>query len=742
MRLSAFACLVGALLLAGAPPSLAQALWTDVPAGSLEATPDVVATPSRTVRLNLGQMRHRLAAPLGRTGPSLTVPLPDGGAVEVAVTEASILAPSLQMAYPEIRTFLADGAGSVHGRLSLTPDGFRAMLFTARGTVFVDPRSRGDAEHYVVYYGRDQVVEPAQRGRTADTVLGDAPPSGRQPRSAERAHGETLRTYRLAVAVTGEYTAFHGGTVAAGLAAVATTVNRMTAIYERDIAVSFELVADNDLLIYTDASTDPYTNSTAALDQNQPNLDAVIGSANYDVGHVFTTSGGGVAYGAVVCKANLKARGMTGLSSPVGDAFDVDYFSHELGHQFSASHTFNGDSGGCTGGNRFGPTAYEPGSGSTIIAYAGLCGNDDLQSNSDAYFHGASLDQMVEHVTTGSGGTCGTATPTGNGAPRVTVPGPFTIPAGTPFSLTGRAADDARDGVTFAWEEFDLGPQADIDAGTVPLFRSFLPTAEPTRFFPQLDRLVAGLPPVVGETLPPDDEVLTFRLTARDNHPGGGAIGDATTTVAVVDTGAPFAVTFATRPGLAFGSSATVTWDVAGTDRGAIQTPSVDILFSDNGGASFDHVLARATPNDGSQRVRFPVTTAQGRLLIRGSGNVFFNVNPEPFATASARLAGPADLGAATASGVAGAPELALAVPSPNPTGDRARVAFSLAEAGPARLSVVDALGREVAVLAEGGFGAGAHEATFDTARLPAGVYAIRLDAGGQVLVQNATVAR
>ena len=640
MRFVLLVALSVTTLLTAGTASAQTALWSDVSTASLGAS-DLPTLPTafRTVALDQGAMASRLAGAPDRDltrGTTLSIPLPEGGLVDVRVAEASIMAPALQARYPEIRTYLADGPGAVHGRLSQTPLGFRAMLFTPNGTVYVDPYLQGDTRHYVVYYSRDLVVDPALRGRTTDEVLGEHAAPSRRDGEQGRAHGETLRTYRLAVAATGEYTAFHGGTVAGGLAAVVTSFNRVTGIYERDLSVSFQLVANNDQLIYTNASTDPYSNTSSDLTANQTNINLVIGSANYDVGHLVGTGGGGVASLGVICTTS-KARGLTGSGVPVGDAFDVDYVAHELGHQFGGNHTFNGDSGSCSGGNRNGSTAYEPGSGSTIQAYAGICGNDNLQSNSDAYFHGISLDEMTAHVTTGSGGTCGTTITTGNPIPVVSVPSGFTIPAETPFSLTGSATDDTPGSLTYTWEEFDLGPQADVNAGTVPLFRSFLPTASGTRVFPQLDRLLDGLPPVIGETLPTAAGTYTFRLTARDNNPGAGAIHDASLDVDVVATGSPFAVTFATTPGEIYASgSTTVTWNVAGTNAGAINTPTVDILLATDG-ETFDTVLAAATPNDGSQTVSFPaVETSDARIMVRAVGNIFFNVNPQPFTISDA----------------------------------------------------------------------------------------------------------
>ena len=232
----------------------------------------------------------------------------------------------------------------------------------------MDPYSDAAPGAYLAYYATDLVPTEAQRAARAAEIVLDAADGAPEMPSAlvapTTSNGETLRTYRLALAATGEYTARFGGTVAGGLAAIVVAVNRVNEVYERDLAVRMVLVANNDQIVYTDAATDPYTNVTnsAALSTNQSNLNAVIGAANYDIGHLFATGDGGIAGLGVVCSAS-KANGTTGLPSPVGDAFYIDYVAHEMGHQFRGDHTFNGNAGSCGGGNRSQVAAYEPGCG-------------------------------------------------------------------------------------------------------------------------------------------------------------------------------------------------------------------------------------------------------------------------------------------------------------------------------------------------------------------------------------------
>lgn len=580
----------------------------------------------------------------------LPLPLPDGSFGQFWIEESPIMEAALAAQFPEIKTYQGWGIDdpTATARLDWTPAGFHGLILSSGETVYIDPYQKGDIVQYMSYYKRDYTNF---WGKTrAETFLPEEQGLSSEPGEVGIAtSGPTLRTYRLAVATTGEYTTFHddgnntnGDAIADAMAAIVTTMNRVNGIYIRELSIRMNLIANNNQIVYTNAGTDPYTNNNGGtmLGENQTNIDAVIGNANYDIGHVFSTGGGGIASLQSVCNNPNKARGVTGSGAPIGDPFDVDYVAHEMGHQFGGNHTFNaGNASNCDAVNRNAGTAYEPGSGSTIMAYAGICGNQDLQNNSDDYFHGISHDEIINFVTAGGGSSCGVATATGNNPPTVQAGPDYTIPRQTPFSLNGSATDPESDPLTYNWEEFDLGaawndtgamPNTDNDGNARPIFRSFRPTPLTFRIFPSLANILDGSHANRGESLPNIARTMQFRLTARDNL--GGVNQD--TMAVTVDAGSgPFAVTApntgVTWPGL---SAQTVTWNVANTTAPPVSCANVNILLSTDGGNTFPHTLAGNTANDGTQNIILPYTpTATARVKVECAGNIFFDISNANF---------------------------------------------------------------------------------------------------------------
>ncbi|GAA4374125.1 hypothetical protein GCM10023186_05400 [Hymenobacter koreensis] len=625
---------------------------------------------SRPLVLDLAGLRAALTAAPTESRPGaaplvVALPLPDGSSSRFAVVETALMAPALAAQFPQIKTYrgvgLDDPTASV--RLDVTPRGFHAQILSAQtGTVYIDPSSRTDSRHYLSFYRRDMNrtalgAAPVCQFKSTPTEQAQA----RQrvavstgPAAAEIAAGTSLRTYRLAVAATGEYTAFRGGTVALALSGIVTTVNRVVGVYEKEVAVRLQLVGNNANIIYTNAATDPYSNGNpgAMINEAQTNITSLIGTANFDIGHVFGTNSGGLAGLGVVCNASNKARGVTGSGSPVGDAFDIDYVAHEIGHQFGADHSFNTNQGACAGNGNT-STAFEPGSGSTIMAYAGICAPDDLQANSDAYFHSGSFQEILTFIATTS---CGTSTATGNTAPLVTVPTTRTLPIGTPFRLTASATDAQNDVLTYNWEQMNGGPFAALSTpqvanSNVPLFRSFTPSTSPTRYFPRLSNLVSNTSSTA-ERLPTVTRSMRFRCTVRDQHNGAaGVVGgvDYSTDVnlSVTSAAGPFLVT---APNTAVtwtgGSAQTVTWNVAGTSANGVNCATVNILLSTDGGLTYPTTLVSGTANDGSVSVTVPsVATSTARIMVAAADNYFFDISNANFSiTAPTACAAPTGL--------------------------------------------------------------------------------------------------
>ena len=574
----------------------------------------------------------------------IALPMPDGSFSRFSLTNSPVMAPELAAAFPEITTYAGQGIDdpAATARLDFTPAGFHAQVLSPHGAYYIDPWTKGDATRYTSYFKRD-FVKPNDGWKCG--VLDDAPANVFAERMADRYGAErggeraavNRRVYRLANTATAEYTAFHGGTVSAGQAAIVTAVNRVSGVYETELGIRLTLVANNQNLVFTNSVTDGLSNDNGGslLSQNQSKCDTIIGPANYDIGHVFSTGGGGVAFLGCVCANGSKAGGVTGLPAPTGDPFYIDYVAHEMGHQFGGDHTFNTSNPNCQP-QRSSQSAFEPGSGSTLMAYAGICGSDDLQPNSDPYFHFRSIQQITSYI--GGGGNCSSNTATGNNTPTVSATGGNVIPIGTPFSLTAAGSDPDGNPITYCWEERDLGPARALiagDGGSGPILRSLSPVASGTRTFPRLSGLQNGSNTTLGETLPNTSRTLNFRCTVRDSVAGGGGTGFTDIAVTSNAGAGPFRVTQPSSG--SFNGSMTVTWNVANTTAAPVNCSSVRILLSTDAGATFPTVLESSTANDGSQVVTLPaISTTQGRIKVEAIGNIFFDINDANFSVTSA----------------------------------------------------------------------------------------------------------
>ena len=562
-------------------------------------------------------------------------PNEDGSLIPFLVEDAHLFSKELAKKYPLIKSYkgiaLHDPTKQI--RFSVSPKGIQSTMSTSgdNGALFMQK----SAENTYVLYRRTE-----QDQRDIDFVCKTMPEVKEysQNLTAKLVDDQTLRKFRVAISASGEYTEFHGGTKADALAAINATLTRINAVFERDLSITLELIANTDLVIYTNPETDPYTGSLSSQVQNT--LTSVIGEANYDIGHLFNqqdnTLDGNSGFIGAVCTDTRKGSGYTTLSSPVGDAFDIDLVAHEMGHQFGANHSFSHISEGTT-------VQVEPASGTTIMGYAGITGVNNVATNSDDYFHYVSIVQIRDYLETVS---CGITEVLTNTPPTLTPLVDYTIPKGTPFVLTGEGSDaDATDVLSYTWEQIDNGVVTQATFGpnnpAGANFRSLPPKLSPQRFFPSLNRILSGeltqTVPSAGdawETVSNVGRDLNFSLTVRDNALNGGQSASDELNVTVINEAGPFLISSqSTEETFEAGSVQTITWDVANTEIAPISAETVTIFLSTNRGVTFPITLAENTLNDGSQTVIIPnITTSTGRIMIMADNNIFFAVNHANFA--------------------------------------------------------------------------------------------------------------
>ena len=654
-------------------PGFATSHWQQADVRHLPApNRPVRATKYLAFTTDEGALREQLSgiSPITARAQIIELPLPDGSTMNFRVWQSPILPGRLAAKYPELKTFTGEAVNdrTITAKLDLTSFGFHAIIFNGKDVSFVDPYDNTHSGYYTAHYKKDETRAWNERMKCA---TGDNEKAHKGPEkkpagamSSRSTNGYILRTYRLALACDHNYAQAATGhiapTIAQTLSAMITDMNRINGVYEREFSISMTLVDNEDTLIWTQSidpvnGPDPYQGIDSApgncLIMNQTVCDARIGTPNYDIGHVFTTGAGGLSQVGVVCNPTEKAQSVTGLADPVGDGFVIDYVSHEMGHEFGAYHPFNSSAGNCVGDNLVPECAYEPGSGSTIMAYAGICSPDDLQPHSDPYFHSVNLEQIQSYITTPGNG-CAVETATNN--KLVNIPSfaaSYTIPYLTPFELTAPAATDsvADTSITYCWEEWNLGDPGETLVNTHdlgPIFRSYLPVKSTTRIFPENSMVLAGvlsnagIEDAEGEKAPDVARFLTFHLTVRDIYQGNGCfvIPDDTVHLDVINTGTGFKVTSQNTVGDYYigNTPATVTWNVAGTNSSPINTQNVDIYVSVDGGNNWQYHIG-TFPNTGSAIITMAnpdtnVTTA--RIKVKGTNNVFFNINSTDFTVA------------------------------------------------------------------------------------------------------------
>ena len=550
------------------------------------------------------------------------------------VVEKSIMSPELAAKYPQIKSFVGQGLSHPEDRIrfSVSHKGVQSMIIhgDSNRTTFMQKAS-ADSNDYVVYSNEMNAASKAEFICNTAAKL-EKNGSGITQKLVD---DQQLRKYRLAISATGEYTVYHGGTKTDALAAINATVTRINEVMETDLGVTLELIANNDLVIYTDAATDPYNGNLN--NQVQNTLTTNIGEANYDVGHLFhkDSNSGNAGFIGSVCQNNKKGSGYSSAVNPEGDLFDLDFVAHELGHQFGANHTWSFESEG-TG------VQAEPGSGSTIMGYAGIAEANNVALNGDDYYHYYSIFQIMEYLKTTS---CAENIPLTNATPTIAPIGDYVIPKSTAFVLAGSASDaDVADVLTYTWEQIDDGVVTNVTFGpTNPSganFRSLKPTTDSKRYFPKLSRVIQGnlkqVNPTINsawETVSDVARKLNFAFTVRDNAVGGGQVNAELVKVEVVNSAGPFILTSqASNEVYDAGSVQDITWDVANTNSAPVNANTVDILLSIDGGLTFPIVLASDVPNDGLHPILLPGNaTASARIMVKAHDNIFFAVNSSSF---------------------------------------------------------------------------------------------------------------
>ncbi|MGX5685108.1 reprolysin-like metallopeptidase [Chryseobacterium cucumeris] len=604
-------------------------------------------------QLDIDQIRTQLlrASKIGEGSPiTITIPTLNGKIEKFSVSSFPVMDETLANKY-QLGSYVGIGVDdpTKYIRFSVAPHDFQSMIIGADGQYeFIEPAT-SDKSYYSVH-GKTNKSGHAfacstKEDKEAVANLEKLKNSG----AAAKSNNKTFHTLRLAMSVTGEYTAYFGG-VAGALTQINATLSRVNGVFEKEFNVHVNAI-NAPGLIFTDIANDPYSDSSQMCKWNYELMNTLHGGVygvtddDFDIGHLFGATGGGGNAGCIGCIGNndtsttidpdcdnspspnnYKGSGFTSPADgiPLGDNFDIDYVAHEIGHQLGDNHTFSFNEG--TG------VCVEPGSGSTIMGYAGITGtNTDVQQHSDAYFHSVSIDQVQANL---AAVTADVETPIVNNPPVVTAMNTiYTIPKSTAFVLTASATDPDGDALTYCWEQVNSSSLSNgvskTNIGNTTSgasFRSWAPTTNPTRYFPKLATVLGGAVKNTTdfEAASTMARTTNFRVTVRDNKPGGQAQTAYATQTIIVGSAAAFTVN---TTSLTPNANSAIAWTVSGTTAAPYNVANVKIDYTADGGATWND-LAASVPNNGSANVFIPASLAGKTIHLRVSaiGNVFYAV--------------------------------------------------------------------------------------------------------------------
>lgn len=562
----------------------------------------------------------------------IVIPIPGADLTEVIFDEHSSFSEELSANYPGIKSFrgIVPGYKDREVRLSVSHKKIRVIYLWPGGRYLLE-KQRGESGARYRLSSLEELKAHTHFGPFC-SVAGhhDHEESDPLPKSNARGRGFNLRVFDITIGTTGEYAQYHGGTVTDVMAAFNETLLHVNAVFETELAIRLRLVTNTTRMIFLDPETDPYTegDKETMFQENQTVAAQYVGLSKFDIGHLFNTTFGGLASISSICNYSRKAKGVSGMEIPEGYYFDLIVL-HELGHQFGAKHTQNSD---C---NITEKSAFEPGSGSTIMSYAGLC-EPNVQTLPDDYFHNQSLKTISRIVRSGVTAFCVENIELDNNEPSVNAGPNYTIPILTPFELKGTGYDADGDPLLYNWEQFDRElvehpPRPEYTEG--PVFRSYPPTSSPNRMIPAKNFLINNVDPI-WEVLPSVSRLAHFQLSVRDNHEGVGISDYDEMIVIFSDEAGPFEVTQPTQEEEFWfiGETVEIVWDVANTDQDPIDCQKVNILLSQDGGETFPVVLAEEVPNNGQFSLLVPnLPGAQNRIKIEAVDNIFFDISNHDF---------------------------------------------------------------------------------------------------------------